>query len=354
MFVPHLWEGPPSLEGISTTSLTLSGLAFLKLLTWRNHAPLEVCAFGLSHVLNPLFITDLILPYQEVSGAFCDPDEDHLAHLMNTLPYDPWRWAANWFHTHPMGMGPSPSGTDETTFASTRFSQASHSFMAIFGGNNEWSCRLRLPVVSPRFPSQTFQLQTVIRHDILPPLINQSEFLDQYRALVHRNTPRYQSSYSSNDNNNIPNRPPSDNFWEIYNYFNTRLNIRELNLNNRQIQSVAVALLDEEAWEYAVEIYTNAMEVDRKNILQEVQEALNLGRDITSKIPDDEDAKPYLFNLRYLLRNPHHMPANWKFPPSLLTPSSRRPPNTVDFTDNTPRATTIPPSNPDLWKYAND
>lgn len=179
---------PPLPPSPSSPTLRLSGLAYLKLLTWRNAAPNEVCCYGLCHPDDALFIVDMILPDQLTQSAYCTPHEDHLLHLMeNLLPLgiEPWRWASHWFHTHPRGMGPSPSGTDNNTFNSTRYTACDHSFMAIFGGNDEFSCRLRHRSALPQLPPTILETPTHVHLSYLPPTLNPASWLSLYSALTY-------------------------------------------------------------------------------------------------------------------------------------------------------------------------
>lgn len=145
--------------------------------------------FGLSHPNHPLLIMDLILVDQLVDSAYCEPHEDHLAfltdYLSHTLEIHPHRWLSNWFHTHPRGMGPAPSGTDNTTFNSTRFSSANHSMMVILGGNDEFSCRLRTLSANPAFPPTLRELPVVYHLDLIPDHLPRAEWTALHTALTY-------------------------------------------------------------------------------------------------------------------------------------------------------------------------
>lgn len=67
---------------------------------------------------RPFYVTDLYMPLQTNSGAFCNPTAQGMQEAMwfaedNHL--QPWQVLSIWIHTHPH-MSANPSGTDESTF----------------------------------------------------------------------------------------------------------------------------------------------------------------------------------------------------------------------------------------------
>ena len=193
---PPLWLGEyPPVPTLTSGTLHLSALAFLKLHHWRDCSSNEVACFGLSHPSHPLLMVDLFLMDQFVSSAYCEVHEDHFSHLIEALSSSgitPLRWLCNWFHTHPRGMGPTPSSKDVETFNSTRFSRLNHSMMVILGGNNQISCRLRVLPANPLFPPQITEAPVVVLPSYHPPVIDSTSWTAQHTALTYTENPDIQ------------------------------------------------------------------------------------------------------------------------------------------------------------------
>ncbi len=100
-------------------AVTLSYHAALHLRTICDAAPYEVMFLGVTRdPSRPFYVTDLYMPLQTNSGAFCNPTAQGMQEAIwfaedNHL--QPWQVLSIWIHTHPH-MSANPSGTDETTF----------------------------------------------------------------------------------------------------------------------------------------------------------------------------------------------------------------------------------------------
>ncbi len=131
------------------TELQLTPYAWAKLQYLCHCVPTEIGAMGIGLSREePLIITDLVVPHQEVSGVctkfddlpfnnlldeLCDPEGKHKLH--------PVQCSRVWFHTHP-GFSPSPSATDEETFESRWASKCSWAVMAILASDGSMYARL--------------------------------------------------------------------------------------------------------------------------------------------------------------------------------------------------------------------
>lgn len=100
-------------------AVTLSYQAALHLNTICQAAPYEVMFLGVTRdPTRPFYVTDLYMPLQTNSGAFCNPTAQGMQEAMwfaEDQGLQPWQVLSIWIHTHPH-MSANPSGTDETTF----------------------------------------------------------------------------------------------------------------------------------------------------------------------------------------------------------------------------------------------
>lgn len=93
--------------------------AFAKLLIMRDSVETEIGGLGVIDLNDPLRVTDILIPKQEVTAATVEFDDDGLADLIDEqlsagrqMP----QFMRVWIHTHP-GNCPEPSPQDEETFA---------------------------------------------------------------------------------------------------------------------------------------------------------------------------------------------------------------------------------------------
>ena len=92
--------------------LVLTAYAHQKLCYWEALSKKdEVSCFGIAtNPKEPLRITELYLPEQEVTGSSTDPTEDGIAKLfeeMEDLKLKPVQFFRVWIHTHPFKSSPS-------------------------------------------------------------------------------------------------------------------------------------------------------------------------------------------------------------------------------------------------------
>ena len=99
--------------------LVFAPLAWLKLQLFLHGADNEVGGFGISADDDPLYIEDFVTVKQTVSSVTVELDDQAVAdHFDRCVDRGlvPQQFARCWCHTHP-GDSPTPSGTDEQTFA---------------------------------------------------------------------------------------------------------------------------------------------------------------------------------------------------------------------------------------------
>lgn len=121
-------------KDISELRLVLSQLAHLKLQYLSHIGGTEVGFFGIASEHDLLFIEDLYVPKQKCTSASVDflPEGlEDMQFYMAEKGIPASRYARVWIHTHPNGIGCTPSGTDEATFKDI-FAKRPWSVMAIF------------------------------------------------------------------------------------------------------------------------------------------------------------------------------------------------------------------------------
>jgi hypothetical protein len=124
--------------------LRFSPYAYAQLVWLYDRSTYEVGAFGVSSINDPTYIRFLALPKQEVGAASVEFDEDDLPNYMDDMldeGFQPCECFRIWIHTHPQ-MGPSPSGTDVSTFREA-FGTPSWAIMCIYGKDDQFHAELR-------------------------------------------------------------------------------------------------------------------------------------------------------------------------------------------------------------------
>ena len=100
-------------------ALRITPYAWAKLIFLRDAGPTEIGGFGISAAGEPLLVEDVRLVRQECDWASVAFDDAAVAEYFDEqvdLGRAPAEFARVWVHTHP-GDSPSPSETDEETFA---------------------------------------------------------------------------------------------------------------------------------------------------------------------------------------------------------------------------------------------
>lgn len=101
-------------------TLSMSPYAWAKAQYLRDNSDTEIGAFGISSLEYPLLVTDLWVPKQACTKSSIDLDrvsmQEHHERLLGE-GYQYGEFDRIWFHTHPNGIGPDPSGTDLDTLA---------------------------------------------------------------------------------------------------------------------------------------------------------------------------------------------------------------------------------------------
>lgn len=124
--------------------LRFSPRAWAKLLFMRDMTDNEVGGFGITEADDSLFVVDFAVVKQKVtcvSVAFDDNAVGDFFEDQVTAGRKPEQFARIWLHTHPCDS-PSPSSTDESTFARV-FGSCDWSVMAIVAQDNSTFARLR-------------------------------------------------------------------------------------------------------------------------------------------------------------------------------------------------------------------
>jgi hypothetical protein len=127
--------------------LTFSPYTWAKMLFMRDKTDNEVGAFGITSVDNLLYVYDLVLVKQEVTGASVSFDDEGVADFFDAqvkLGRRPSEFARVWIHTHP-GNCAQPSMTDYETLHRV-FGVTDWSVMFILAQGGDTSCELRFNI----------------------------------------------------------------------------------------------------------------------------------------------------------------------------------------------------------------
>ena len=182
--------------------LRFSPTAWAKLIFMRDCSDNEVGAFAITNPDDLLFVEDIVIVKQTVSVVTVAFDDLAVADFFEQqvdLGRKPEQFARIWVHTHP-GASPSPSGTDEETFARV-FGNCDWSVMCIVAQGGKTFARLRFkagpggdmntPVCvdySHQFPAADFKAwkteykQNVKEERFMTPLKQQTADLEMLGA----------------------------------------------------------------------------------------------------------------------------------------------------------------------------
>jgi proteasome lid subunit RPN8/RPN11 len=124
--------------------LRFSPTAWAKLLYFRDYSENEVGGFAVTTTGDLLYVEQFVTVGQVVSVASVSFDDQAVADFFDQqidAGRRPERFARVWCHTHP-GNSPTPSGTDEETFARV-FGRCDWAVMFILAQGGKTYCRLR-------------------------------------------------------------------------------------------------------------------------------------------------------------------------------------------------------------------
>jgi hypothetical protein len=172
----------------TTPTLRFNAYAWAKLHYLRDLGESEVFAFGISDPNDPLLITDLWIPKQEVSIATAELDEDDLASKVESMGQERpiSSFLRVWLHTHP-GNDATPSGTDTRTQQEI-FGNCEWSLMGILARGGAFHCELAW-----YGPDKKSQLRVKIPHSVDWSLpfegARPAAWLSEYKAMVTEDCP---------------------------------------------------------------------------------------------------------------------------------------------------------------------
>lgn len=138
---------PPRRRAPSLPALRFTPTAWAKLLHVRDAGDTEVGGFGISAPDDLLLVDDIRLVKQVCTAVSVKFDDAAVADFFDEqvdLGRRPQQVGRIWVHTHP-GSSPTPSGTDEETFARC-FGGADWAVMFILAQEGQTYCRLRFNV----------------------------------------------------------------------------------------------------------------------------------------------------------------------------------------------------------------
>lgn len=175
-------------KSLQFETLYFTPYAWSKLLFLRDIEDCEVGGFGVLPTLVNV-IEDIQLVKQEVSSVAVDFDDEGLADYtcrMSEAGYNAAQFNRVWIHTHP-GNSPSPSGTDEETFAKYLPCKP-FSIMYILAKGGQQYCRMKIessPIdANGATVSMSSLLKTDIYYELDFPASNREAWEAEYRSLV--------------------------------------------------------------------------------------------------------------------------------------------------------------------------
>ena len=131
---------PRAPDFLPSNALKWTRSAYLKLLFMCKAADTEIGGFGITDPLDPLRVIDFELIKAEVTTSFvdfCDVSMAQFQAAQAEKGIHPRQCRRIWVHTHPSGMGATPSGQDRQTF-DTYFKDMDYGVMFIMAqGNRE-------------------------------------------------------------------------------------------------------------------------------------------------------------------------------------------------------------------------
>jgi hypothetical protein len=127
--------------------LQFSPIAWAKLQWFCQHGETEIGGFAVSDPADPLYIIEFVTVKQDADWVSVKFDDTAVADFFDgqvDLGRRPEQFARAWCHTHP-GDSPTPSGTDEETFARV-FGSSDWAIMFVLARTGKTYARLRFNV----------------------------------------------------------------------------------------------------------------------------------------------------------------------------------------------------------------
>jgi proteasome lid subunit RPN8/RPN11 len=127
--------------------LRFSPTAWAKLVWFCLHGETEIGGFAVTDRRDPLYVTEFVTVKQEADWASVKLDDAAVADFFDRqvdLGRRPEQFARLWCHTHP-GDSPTPSGTDEETFARA-FGACDWAILFVLARTGKTYARLRFNV----------------------------------------------------------------------------------------------------------------------------------------------------------------------------------------------------------------
>ncbi len=127
----------------SRPALAFTPYAWAKLVFFRDCGETEIGGFGITSKASPLLVTDFVTVSQETTPCSVCFDDEAVADFFEDqvdAGRTPAEFGRIWLHTHP-GESPTPSGTDEQTFARV-FGRCDWSVMFIMARDGKCYARL--------------------------------------------------------------------------------------------------------------------------------------------------------------------------------------------------------------------
>ena len=127
--------------------LRFSPSAWAKLVFFRDHGDTEISGFGISDPEDLLCVIDFQTVQQETTVASIALDDQSVADFFDAqvdAGRKPEQFFRIWLHSHP-GNSPTPSSTDETTFARV-FGRSDWAVMCVVARQGKTYARLRFNI----------------------------------------------------------------------------------------------------------------------------------------------------------------------------------------------------------------
>lgn len=133
-------------KAASLTRIKFTPYAWSLLSALCREADTEIGCYGVTNRNDPLLIENLFVPEQVCNEIYNDFDTSYIANNLVGFINQGYKIQdvqRIWIHTHPQGMGATPSHTDEETF-SRIFTGVSHGAMVILSKRGDFYGRIKI------------------------------------------------------------------------------------------------------------------------------------------------------------------------------------------------------------------